>query len=105
MKQNENSRRARLFLMFDPFKGYKELLRQKERIIVPKKELSPDDEYELNWKINSIEPGMMVGVVYYDNDDYVFVRGMVSRIDLNYKKTIQIVNKVIFINNIVKIDI
>lgn len=106
MAQNKERKanRVALFTMFNPFEGFAELLQEKERLVVEKKHVQKDDDYQLNWKIQEIKPGMMINVIYEDKDDYVMKEGIVAKIDLEYKKQIRIVNQVISIDKIVKIE-
>ena len=105
MQSRRTLNRAKLFLSFDSLKGYKEIIHKKERVVVSKKELSEDDCYELDWKIHQIEIGKLIFIIYFDMKDYVALEGMITAIDLEYKKTITIVDKIIPICNIVKIEI
>lgn len=102
--KNDKTNRASMFLSFDSLKGFKNCLKEKERIVVDKKELMIDAYEELNWKIHQIKIGSMVHIVYYDKDDYVSLQGIVTDIDLEYNKSIKIVEKEIPILDIVKID-
>lgn len=104
-QKKENIKRARLFTMFNPYKGFKELLKEKERKIVPKIELSEDDLYELDWKIKSIRQGAAIKIIYRNKEDYIALQGTVTKIDLVYRKYIQIKNQIILIKDIVKIYI
>ena len=67
------SDRTRQFMPFSALKGYYELIRTKERVVVPKKELSDDCEEILSRKVHSLEEGMMVKITYYSDADYVEV--------------------------------
>lgn len=104
MQSNSKVNRAKLFMSFDALKGFKEIIRKKERIVVPERELSPDGLYELDWKIKQVKVGEIVKIVYYDRFEYVSLEGMVADIDLDNQKIIRIVDKLINLNNIVKID-
>lgn len=73
--------RARLFLSYDALKGFKEMLVEEE--YVPKKELSEDRCYELDWKIRELQVGDLVEVIYYTGSTYSKIRGEVQFIDLN----------------------
>lgn len=81
------SRRAKQFSMFDALKGLKEALAAKERQPEPRKELAPDAIEELNETLCSLQPGMLVTVVYYCRyqEKYRQVTGTVSRIDPYWK--------------------
>lgn len=100
-----NIERAKIFLSFDALKGFREYLQAQERVVVPKKELSPDSEYELNWKVRLIEVGKMIKVIYYNQGQYVSLEGMVTAIDLENKKIVKIVDKMVCFSDIIEIDI
>lgn len=102
--QSRTLNRAKLFLSFDSLKGYREIIRKKERIVVDPKELSEDDCYELNWKIQQIRIGQMINIIYFDRNEYVLLEGMVTDIDLDYKKMMRIVDKCIMVSSIIKIE-
>ena len=95
--------RAHIFSAFDALKGFRELLKEKERIVVPKRILSEDDFEILNQKIHAVEKGMMITLVYFDNGDYIEQTGRVSKLsfDENY---IQIVKSKIPLKSIVDIQ-
>lgn len=95
--------RAQLFLSFDSLKGFKNILSQRERIIIDKKNLSPDDYEELDWKIKQIKSGQMTHIIYFDENEYISLEGMITKIDLEFHKMITIVNKNISLSKIVKI--
>lgn len=104
MKNNQKKlQRAKLFLSYDALKGFNELLKTKERIIVSKRDLAPDSLYELDWKIKSLQPGQMVRVVYYDDNEYVLFEGLVSKVDLE-RKVLIVVNRQISFDRIVELD-
>ena len=95
--------RAHIFSAFDALKGFRELLKERERVIVPKRMLSEDDFEILNQKIHAVEKGMMITLVYFDNGDYIEQTGRVSKLsfDENY---IQIVKSKIPLKSIVDIQ-
>lgn len=104
-KKNRTNKadRAKLFQPFDSLKGFNKYIREKERVIIEMKELSTDDCDELNWKINQIKVGKKTCVVYYDENKYIKLEGMVSKIDLENEKILQIVKTKIPLSNIIKI--
>lgn len=95
--------RAHIFSAFDALKGFRELLAQQERVVVPKRILSEDDLQVLDQKIHAIEPGMMVTLTYFDHGEYIQQKGRVAKIhiDQNY---IQIVKSKIPLKSIVDIQ-
>ena len=104
MKNNQKKlQRAKLFLSYDALQGFNELLKTKDRIIVSKRDLAPDSLYELDWKIKSLQPGQMVRVVYYDDNEYVLFEGLVSKVDLE-RKVLIVVNRQISFDRIVELD-
>ena len=103
MQTNRKLNRAKLFLAYDALKGFKERIREKERIIVSKPILSEDQLYELDWKIKQVKVGEMIYVVYFDKCQYVYKKGIISRIDLEHKKEITIVDTKIPVKNILMI--
>lgn len=96
--------RAQIFQSFDALKGFREILKEKERVIVPKKILSEDDLAELDYKVHQIKVGMTVKVTYYDKGQYVQIEGIVSKLNLD-TKMIQIVKIKISLNTITEIII
>ena len=95
--------RAQIFQSFDALKGFREILKSKEQIVVDKKLLSGDELSELDYKIHQIRKGMMVKVVHYENGQYIETEGIVSKINLD-TCFLQIVKKKISIRTIVKIE-
>lgn len=103
MQNKSHAARAKLFLSFDALKGFREFIKDKERVVVQKPMLSEDDYLVLDRKIHYIKKGMIITLVYYDKGDYVKLTGMVAKIDLDYSKSIRIVNDVISLKNIIEI--
>ena len=95
--------RAHIFSAFDALKGFRELLKEKERIIFSKRILSEDDLEILNRKIHEVTLGMILTVVYFDNGDYVQFTGRVAKVKLD-EQYVQIVKKKINIKSIVDIQ-
>ena len=100
----DKAMRAKQFLPFESLKGFHEYLKNKERVVVERKQLSNDEYEELNRKIKQVEKGMMIKVVYYEGKQAIEVEGMVTKIDLEFTKTVKIVDKSILIKDIVEIS-
>ena len=87
--------RAKQFAPFAALKGFEAALREKERQIVPRKNLSAEAEAELEQKLRMIRPSDMLTVVYFqqytapDIGEYLQITGPVSALDRN-AKTLQI---------------
>lgn len=99
----DKENRAKQFLSFNPLSGYMELIREREKIVVPKKDLSCESAEELDFKLHQVKVGMIIKVVYYFVDEYIAVSGMVSKIDLE-KRFLTIVKEKIPIDDIIEIS-
>ena len=86
MKNDTKLERAKIFLPFDALKGLKEALREKEKILVDKKILSIEEKEKISKKLIQIKKGMIIKVIYFENNEYIELEGMVSLIDFVYKK-------------------
>lgn len=73
--------RAKQFIPFSALKGYEDALRAKEKVVVPKIELSDEKKEELNRKLHQVQKNDMITVVYFHQNEYLQMEGMVSRID------------------------
>lgn len=98
------AQRAQMFQSFDALKGFREILKEQERIIVPKKVLSEDELNELDYKIHQVKVGMIIQIVYYDKNQYVQLEGIVTKINLD-TKIIQIVKTKINFYSLVHINL
>lgn len=72
--------RAKQFMPFAALKGYMEALQQKEKIIVPRRELSEEYSEELDWKLRQVQKNDMITVIYYSGREYLKRTGMVGKI-------------------------
>lgn len=102
MKNNTKLERAKIFLPFDALKGFQEALREKEKILVEKKILSIGEKEKISKKLIQVKKGMIIKVVYFENNEYIELEGMVSLINFTYKK-LKIVKKEIYFNDILEI--
>lgn len=73
--------RAKQFMPFAALKGYPEALRRREKVIVPKIEVSEDYAEELDRKLHQVKKGDMISVTYFCKGEYIKQTGMVSGID------------------------
>lgn len=103
MSKQEKADRAKLFLPFDSLKGFREALKEKEKIVVPKRELSPEEAETLSDKLNQIKKGKIVKVIFYENQEYIELEGMVSNVDFTFR-TVTIVQKKISFDDIVEVS-
>ncbi len=96
--------RAKQFMPFAALKGYEEALRAKEKVVVPKMELSEEMLEDLDRKLHQIQRNDIITVVYYNGEEYVRVTGMVSRLDPD-AKVLKVVNTKIPFENIGVIEL
>lgn len=99
----ERAERAKQFMPFAALKGYEEALREKERIVVPKIELSEYSKDILDWKLQCIKKNDIVTIVYFREGEYLKITGMVSGLDVT-SRMIKIVNTKIAFEDIYDIQ-
>lgn len=95
--------RAKQFMPFAALKGYPDALRKKERVVVPKVEISEEYARELDIRMHELAPNEMASVVYYEQGEYVRLTGMVTRID-ETARILKIVNTKIRFDDILEVE-
>ena len=95
--------RAKQFMPFSAVKGLSEALSAKERIVIPKAELSPERADELDYKMHQLQCGHIACVIYFHKDQYIKTTGMIARID-ETSRLLQIVNTRIAFDDIYDIE-
>ncbi|WP_394926411.1 YolD-like family protein [uncultured Robinsoniella sp.] len=83
--------RAKQFMPFAALKGYTEVLKKKEKIVVPKIDLLEEYQEELSRKLRQVKKNDIVTVVYFSKNQYLKLTGMVSRVD-DTARILKIVN-------------
>lgn len=96
--------RAKQFMPFAALRGLPEALVLKEKVIVPKVELSEEMAAELDRKMHLLEKGKVATVVYFSKDEYLKKTGMVARID-ETARILQIVNLKISFDDILDVEL
>lgn len=96
------SDRARQFAPFSALKGFHELIKQKEKVITAKKELSEDDLLDLSKKMLQVEKGKMIKIVHFCEGQYISTEGVITEIDTVYR-SITIVKRKIRFTDIIDI--
>ena len=95
--------RAQQFMPFAALKGYYDLIRERERVVEPKRDLTDEQALELSQRLAGLERREMASIVHYDGEAYVTTHGLVSDIDLA-ARTVTIVRTRIPFDDIWKID-
>lgn len=98
------SNRAKQFAPFAALKGFEEAIKAKERVVIPKVELTEESMEEIDEKLQSIHQKDIVTITYYADDSYLKMTGMVSKVDKK-ENYIQVVDTRIPFKDIRKIDI
>ena len=101
MQSKRKLNRAKLFIAYD---ALKEMIHEKEKTVIriERKTLSEDQLFELNWKVQSIEEGSIISLIYYNQDEYLLKTGYVAKNDIN-KRFIQVVDRIIKYEDIFEI--
>ncbi len=94
--------RAKQFMPFAALKGLPDALAAKEKIIVPKIELSEEMAERLDRAMHGLAKGQIASVVYFHKDEYVKITGLVARID-ETGRLLQIVNTKIPFDDILEV--
>ena len=97
--------RAKLFVPFDALKGLQEILREKEKEVEERKELSEESLMELQEELNRVEIGSTVLIKYYKNKRYIEVNGIVTKINFVKKKIIINEDTIINISDIIQLKL
>lgn len=91
--------RAKQFMPFAALKGYPEALTKKEKIVVPKAEVSEEYAQMLDQKLRRVSRNDIITVVYFSDGEYLKKTGMVSRID-ETARVLKVVNTKILFDDI-----
>ncbi len=98
------SERAKQFMPFSALSGLEDALRNKERIIVEKAELSDESAQDIANTLNLIEKGTYVHVVCFADGEYISAEGMVTVFDKVFRKMTVVKTEIEF-DNIYRINL
>lgn len=98
------SERAKQFLPFAAVKGLTEALARKDKVLVPKVEMSEELAAKLNEKMHDIQKGSTVTVTYFCDDEYIRLTGRVAQSDDIFHR-LQIDDTVIEFDDILDIEL
>lgn len=82
---SDRADRAKQFMPFASLKGYYDMVRNKEKTVSEKRELSEYKAEILSDKLLKVKKGDLLKAVYYQGDGYVKTEGMVSNIDFTMR--------------------
>jgi len=92
----QRASRAQQFMPFAALRGYYDLVRQRERVVEPRHDLTEEEARELDAAVAGLHKGDMVEVVHYDEDAYVTTRGVVTGIDVALRALTVVKRRVCF---------
>lgn len=95
--------RAKQFMPFAALKGYPEALAKKEKVVVPKAEITEEYAQMLDQKLRLVAKNDIITVIYFCNGEYLKKTGMVSRID-ETARVLKVVNTKILFDDIYDIS-
>lgn len=104
MQEKNRAERAKIFMPFAALKGFENALREKEKVIVSKRELSEEELEKLNQKMTLLEKGQMIKIIYFSNGEYIELQGLVARLD-KVLGNITVVNTNIDFKDILSLEI
>lgn len=96
--------RAKQFMPFAALRGLPDALAAREKVLVPKIELSPEMAEELDRQMHLLTKGKMATAVYFNNGEYIKITGLVARID-ETSRILQIVNTKIPFADILQVEL
>lgn len=96
--------RAQQFMPFAALSGYYDLIRERERTLQPKRELTEEESLELSHRFAHLERRRMAKVVYHDGEGYVTATGLVTDID-EAGRTLTVVRTRISFDDIRELDV
>lgn len=96
--------RARQFMPFAALRGYYDLVRERERVVEPRREMSEDRAAVLDAQLRALEKGHVARVVYYDGEAYVTAEGVVTRVDGVFR-TLTVVKTVIAFDDVWNVEL
>ena len=92
------------FAPFAALKGYYEAVWIQERITEPRKELCEDEAEAISNTLNKLRVGTTVRIRYYDVDAYTNIEGVVTELNLPYRR-LKVVKTIISFDDIYTIEI
>lgn len=98
--------RAKIFIPFDPLKGFREALEERERsaFFVSPPDLPEDMHDELSYKLSQLQLGQYVHLKYYSEGNYKHIEGEIDALDTD-KCFLVAAYQNIYFESIVSLDI
>ncbi len=81
----DRANRAKQFMPFDALSGFREALREKEKLKMEKRELSEEEFMKLEHILERAKTNDNITVEFYKDEEYVRVKGIVKSIDMVHR--------------------
>ncbi|MCH3943546.1 MAG: YolD-like family protein [Atopobiaceae bacterium] len=88
--------RAQQFMPFAALRGYYDLVRERERVVEPRHELTDEQAAALSRRMLRVRKGQMVAVTHYAGDAYVTTRGLCTAVDLTFRSITVVKERILF---------
>lgn len=96
MEKMSRAERARQFMPFAALRGFEELIGEQSKEICRRRALSEEQAARLSAKLCRLERGDLIEAVYYAEDGYVTLCGMVSDVDIPMRTLTLVKKKISF---------
>lgn len=73
--------RAKQFMPFAALRGYEQAVKEKQIVLLPKKELTEEYKVELDYKLHCLKPDDEVVIIYYQGGCYRQRTGKIKMTD------------------------
>ena len=90
------SDRAKQFMPFASLRGFDQMVKEKEKVLIEKRELSEEESRELSEKLSSLKKGDLVSIIYFLYGEYKKTTGVITAIDLTLKNLTIVKTKIDF---------
>lgn len=90
------SDRAKQFMPFASLRGFDQMVKEKEKVLIEKRELSEEESKELSEKLNGLKKGDLVSIIYFLFGEYKKTTGVITAIDLTLKNLTIVKTKIDF---------
>ena len=86
VERYNKTERARQFMPFAALKGYDLLLREQEKVDVPRRLPSEEKAARISKRLIQLRSGSNVEIVHYRTNTYLYTQGIVRNIDFVFRK-------------------
>ena len=96
MEKMKISDRAKQFMPFASLRGFDQMVKEKEKVLIEKRGLTEEESRELSEKLSSLKKGDLVSIIYFLYGEYKKTTGVITAIDLTLKNLTIVKTKIDF---------